>query len=726
MTEREKLGWPLREYAELEISLHRRGVNSYIIDMRFSRSDSEVDIRLIPDGMALMRLNTHRLRMNELDPAAYGQSLSDSLFKDPSVRDAFAQARSSADALNMPLRLRLSVARSALELHAFRWETLRDPLDGSWLVTNERVLFSRYLSSNDWRPVRPRAKSELRALVVIANPVNISQYAPGGRQLEAIDVGEELERTRHSLSGIHRAELASRGAATLNNILASLRSGYNILYVIAHGALRAGEPWLLLEDADGSVDRVSGHELVARLRELDQRPRLVVLASCQSAGAGAGARSDDNGVQSALGPVLAEAGVPAVLAMQGNVSMRTASEFMSTFFKELQRDGQVDRAAAVARGVVRDRPDAWMPVLFMRLKTGRLWYERGFARELGGFTRWEALRNDIRNRRCTPVLGPGLIASLGGSPSEIAQHWSEKYSFPLAAHNRETLSQVAQYLAIRQERIFPHEQLADHLCSEILERHGHSIPPERYEDWHARLQIRDAPPQNRYAVLDELIEYVGTQLREHDPTEPHRVLAMLPFRTYITANPDSLLEIALKAAGKEPVVQVCRWNEQMNQGSPDGDPDYEPDVEHPLVYHLFGRLEEPESLVLTEHDYFNFLTGMTKNKDQIPSAVLADLVKTGLLFLGFQVEDWDFRVLLHSILDLPGIAKGERYTRVAAQIDPAEDRVLAPGSAHRYLMDYFQLGRISIYWGSVKDFTSELLMLWNEGNSAAPDTQGGS
>ena len=42
------------------------------------------------------------------------------------------------------------------------------------------------------------------------------------------------------------------------------------------------------------------------------------------------------------------------------------------------------------------------------------------------------------------------------------------------------------------------------------------------------------------------------------------------------------------------------------------DPEYKPDKDNPLVYHLFGRLDIPESLVLTEDDYFDFLVGVTK------------------------------------------------------------------------------------------------------------------
>jgi CHAT domain len=103
------------------------------------------------------------------------------------------------------------------------------------------------------------------------------------------------------------------------------------------------------------------------LSQLSELPSLIVLASCQSAGSGG------SGALAAVGPLLARAGVPSVLAMQGKISLVTAREFMGHFFTELRRDGQIDRAAAVARAKVRGRPDVWMPVLFTRLSSGRIW-----------------------------------------------------------------------------------------------------------------------------------------------------------------------------------------------------------------------------------------------------------------------------------------------------------------------------------------------------------------
>ena len=132
---------------------------------------------------------------------------------------------------------------------------------------------------------------------------------------------------------------------------------------------------LWLQEETGELATVRGEEFARRVGELAQPPRLVVLASCESAG------SEKKSVQAGvvagqfvpLAPLLAEAGVHAVLAMQGQISMETVKAAMPVFFSELLVDGQIDRAMARARGRVRERPDSWMPALFLRLKNGRIW-----------------------------------------------------------------------------------------------------------------------------------------------------------------------------------------------------------------------------------------------------------------------------------------------------------------------------------------------------------------
>ena len=242
----------------------------------------------------------------------------------------------------------------------------------------------------------------------------------------------ELARARDGLGGIPVTALPDSGGnrrASVNNLLALLReTEYDILYLVCHGALVKSEPWVWLEDDQGKVAHTSGSELVTALSELTMRPRLLVLASCESAGASAG------DALAALGPRLAEAGIPAVLAMQGKISVETVAQFMPVFFHELQRDGQIDRALAVARGAVRKRHDHWMPALFMRLKSGRIWYVPGFADEQEDFDKWSSLSSFVHDRTCTPILGPGLIDNIIGSrrrsrsagPSDTVSPWPRR------------------------------------------------------------------------------------------------------------------------------------------------------------------------------------------------------------------------------------------------------------------------------------------------------------
>ncbi|HYN87451.1 MAG TPA: CHAT domain-containing protein, partial [Ardenticatenaceae bacterium] len=429
-------------YAELEIGLERREPGVYAVALRFEDPESEAVHRATAGTVSF---DFDRLSALSLDPQAYGALLGASLFEDPTVKGTFAKALGLVEGREMGLRLRLFVDLGAPELHSLRWESLRQPHDGAPLATNENILFSRYLSSTDWRPVRLRAQRDLRALVVIANPANLRNYG-----LAPLDVGAELARARAGLGTMAHSALASGGSATLDNLVAAARDGIDVLYLVCHGTLQAGEAWLWLEDEQGALARVAGSEVATRLTELPDQPRLVVLASCHSAGSGAEARPGDEGALAAAGPRLAETGIPAVVAMQGSVTIETVAAFMPIFFKELQRDGRIDRAMAVARGVVRERADWWMPVLFSRLKKVRIWYVPGFAGK-EPFKQWKALTNNLRQGRCTPILGPGLLEPLFGSRREIARRLAEVHEFPLAPHSQVDLPQVAQFLAVNQD-----------------------------------------------------------------------------------------------------------------------------------------------------------------------------------------------------------------------------------------------------------------------------------
>jgi hypothetical protein len=721
----------MTDYADLEIGLHRREGSTWRVEIRYSQQETDADIN--PQGALTVDIDPDGLHELLDDEAEYGRVLGKALLGGE-VGDAYRQAVAAAQSQGVTLRVRLFVGPSATALHGLRWETMLDPRDSSRLLTDESIVFSRYLSSNDWRPVRLRPKSALRAVVVVSGPTDLDTFGVG-RVLAPVAVEEEAERAQEGLATLPTRVLASHGEVTAERLFDELREGCDVLYLVCHGYLAGREPYLLLENEDGTAARLSGNALVDRIRDLSRVPRLVVLASCQSAGQSDDTRSDDGGVLAALGPRLAEAGVPAVLAMQGDISMETVSRFMPTFFHELQRDGQIDRAMAAARGAVRDRHDWWAPTLFMRLRSGRIWYVSGLGRTGERFEKFPALVNEIRKHKCTPILGPGLTDQLLGPRQEIAQRWAKNFHFPMAPHYRDDLPQVAQYLSVNQSHEFPRDELGQYLRAALVEGYGDQLP----EDYYRGKKVDDLP-------LNKLMSDVWRIRYPKGSLDPYAVLARMPLPLYVTAQPWNLLAEALRVEGRDPQVEPCRWKRLENDDpwadksevdmpewafAVEDDPEkrlsaqeagwptsvferdrsYRPDDRRPLVYHLFGHLARPRSLVLTEDDYFDFLIGVTRDKDLVPVGVRRAFADSSLMFLGFRLDEWDFRVLFRSIVNQEGDLR-KRHTHVAVQIDPEEGSTIEPDRARTYLEKYFQGSNITIYWGSTESFIKELHDAW--------------
>lgn len=689
----------MTDYADLEITLRRGDGVNWSVDTRFSQPGSDADVRMSGSGESPVTLDLDKLLEIGDESLEYGRELGRGLLGGE-VGATYRQARAAADSRGRPLRVRLLVGPDAPELHAVRWETLRDPEDDAALLTNENVVFSRYLESLDWRPVGVRPRRELAALVVVASPSGLDTFDVG-RSLGELDVPGELARARTVLQGMEVTELPGAGPPTQEQLFDRLRAGCDVLYLVCHGyLLRGGGPQVLLEDETGGPFRLNGEALVARIRELRRPPRLIVLASCQSAGPGE-QTSGDRGALAALGPRLAEAGVPAVIAMQGDVSVSTVSAFMPVFFRELLADGQIDRAVAVARGSVRDRVDWWVPALFMRLKSGRIWYTPGFTSATGGggFVKWPSLMDDIREGLCLPILGTGVTDSLLGSRRDIAQRWASTFNFPMAPYYRGNLPQVAQYLSVTLTTRFPRTRLMEYLRTSLLERYGAQLPEA----------VKTGP-------LEELIAAAWSVRHRDHPDDPITVLARLPIPIYVTTHITDLLADALREAGRDPVVELCRWTDDVSwpDSALEADPDYQPSAARPLVYHLFGHLSRPQSVVLTEDDYFDFLINVSEDKARIPPLVRRRFADRGLMFLGFSVEDWDFRVLFRSVMKQEGSGRRDKYTNVAVQIDPEEGRTLEPAGAREYLERYFEGRDISLYWGSSDDFLRDLGRAWSQ------------
>jgi hypothetical protein len=160
---------------------------------------------------------------------------------------------------------------------------------------------------------------------------------------------------------------------TLDRLEAALRNGYHVLHFIGHGGfnVKQQQAALYFESDDRTARRVVDADFAGMLDRLQTPPQLVVLAACQSA------TQSLREVFTGLGPRLVQIGVPAVVAMHADVTMLTARQFAATFYRQLLAHGTVDLALNEARStlITNGRFDAAVPVLFMRLRDGRLWGE---------------------------------------------------------------------------------------------------------------------------------------------------------------------------------------------------------------------------------------------------------------------------------------------------------------------------------------------------------------
>lgn len=128
--------------------------------------------------------------------------------------------------------------------------------------------------------------------------------------------------------------------------------------------------------------------------------------------------------------------------------------------------------------------------------------------------------------------------------------------------------------------------------------------------------------------------------------EIYRLLATLPVSIIINVNPDNYIQRALREKGKQCLTR--HYNFRRETANPI---DIEKiSVENPLVYNFFGSLDETESLVLTEEDQMEFIRNVVKDDPRIPEELLGqfDHRKT-YLFLGFDLENWQFRLLLDGL-----------------------------------------------------------------------------
>ena len=264
--------------------------------------------------------------------------------------------------LGVGLRLRLNLS-AAPELADLPWEYLYSPEQNQFLALSRWTPPVRFLSLP--YSVPPQAvKPPLRVLVMISSP---SDYPP-------LDVQREWDKLSDSL-----ADLQERGLVALERLdeasltalhLRLQRNVYHIFHFIGHGGFdqQAQDGVLVLEDAQQRGLPVSGQRLGTLLH--DCRPlRLALLNACE------GGRPSRTDPFAGTAQSLLQQGVPAVIAMQFEISDEAAITFAQGFYGALADSYPVDAALTQARRAIFAQGNdlEWgTPVLYMASNDGHL------------------------------------------------------------------------------------------------------------------------------------------------------------------------------------------------------------------------------------------------------------------------------------------------------------------------------------------------------------------
>lgn len=220
----------------------------------------------------------------------------------------------------------------------------------------------------------------------------------------------------------------------------------------------------------------------------------------------------------------------------------------------------------------------------------------------------------------------------------------------------------------------------------------------------------------------DLITKLKKIIPEHDrdPSPLLRTLARLPFRLIVTTNYDRLLERALNDLNKNELIRdyvtivqseagilIQTREGEVVQDSQIGKKLEELQVfKGLLLYKLHGTFcdvkkeeNEPEEeispLIVTEDDYISFLTVAGMEGIGVPRLITKNITPNTLLFLGYSLEDWDFRTIHRGLIKT--LSKHQKRQSFAIQKKPAD-----------YWVTFWEQQGIKIYDIDLYDF-AELL-----------------
>jgi hypothetical protein len=145
--------------------------------------------------------------------------------------------------------------------------------------------------------------------------------------------------------------------------------------------------------------------------------------------------------------------------------------------------------------------------------------------------------------------------------------------------------------------------------------------------------------KNENAKTDAYYEIVEELYQREYNEELYYKISQIPFHLIISISPDLFLPKTFEKFGL-PYNFHYFQKDQTQQNIP------EPTKDSPLIYNLFGSIDDQESLILDHDDLFDYLSAIL-GKNKLPQVVQNTLsnAKT-LIFFGFDLNKWYIQLLL--------------------------------------------------------------------------------
>jgi TonB family protein len=323
---------------------------------------TDVDFGNFLGRIGQVRRGTRRSDGPELNAAKeFGGKLFNAIFSGEMIAQLRSSVEQSLDR-DRGLRIRLRLT-DAPELADLPWEFLYDAAQNHFLTTSIETPVVRFLDLPQ-RITPLRASLPLRVLVMIAGP----------RNLKRLDAEGEWARLQDALGDLLQSGqivLERLPAATLNALRLRARGApFHIFHFIGHGGFdqQAQDGVLQFEDEMGMSHPVRGELLGMQLHD-HRSLRLAVLNACE------GARSSRRDPFSGVAQSLLQQRVPAVIAMQFEISDLAAKTFAREFYCAIAEGNPVDAAVCESRKALFNEEfgQEWAtPVLYMRSHEGML------------------------------------------------------------------------------------------------------------------------------------------------------------------------------------------------------------------------------------------------------------------------------------------------------------------------------------------------------------------